>query len=180
VVAWWLATTRPERVSRLAILNAPHPAAMHRALRRNPRQMLRSWYVFLLQLPWLPEWGGRRRNWAALVRGLQTSSRPGTFTGADFARYREAWAQPGAYRAMVNWYRAALRARPALPAGVRVRPPTLMLWGEKDKFILRSVADESLKLCDDGRLVPFPDATHWVQHEEAGRVNGALIGFLRP
>src|SRR5581483_11908543 len=28
VAAWWLATARPERVSRLAILNAPHPAAM--------------------------------------------------------------------------------------------------------------------------------------------------------
>jgi pimeloyl-ACP methyl ester carboxylesterase len=179
VAAWWLAVTRPERVSRLAILNAPHPAAMRRALRTNPRQVLRSWYIFVLQLPGLPEWLHPKRSWAALVKGLRDSSRPGTFTAEDFDRYRQAWAQPGAYGAMVNWYRALLRARPQAPADVRVRVPTLVLWGEKDKFILRSIADDSLKLCDAGRLVPFPDATHWVQHEEAGRVNGELIGFLR-
>jgi pimeloyl-ACP methyl ester carboxylesterase len=179
VAAWWLAVTRPERVSRLAILNAPHPAAMWRALRTDPRQMLRSWYIFVLQLPRLPEWLHPKRNWAALVRALETSSRPGTFTAEDFDRYRAAWAQPGAYGAMVNWYRALLRVRPRMSADVRVRPPTLVLWGERDKFIRRSVADASLALCDAGRLVPFPDATHWLQHEEAGRVNGELVGFLR-
>ena len=108
----------------------------------------------MLQLPWLPEWAARRRNCAALARAMAASSRPGTFTAEDFARYREAWSQPGAYRAMVNWYRAALRH--AVAADRRASTvPTLVLWGEQDKFILRSIADASLALCDDGRLVLF-------------------------
>ena len=51
VVAWWLALARPERVSRLAILNVPHPAVMRRHLLSSPRQALRSWYVFFFQVP---------------------------------------------------------------------------------------------------------------------------------
>ncbi len=179
VVAWWLAVRHPERVERLAILNAPHPPTMSRALRRNPRQMLRSWYIFLLQIPGLPEWLHRRRNWAGLVAAMRSSSRPGTFTPADFDRYRAAWSQPGAYHAMINWYRALFRARPPLPADVTVRVPTLVLWGAKDKFIGREIAEQSVAQCADGRLEFLEEATHWVQHEEPGRVNRRLIEFLR-
>src|SRR5579884_3024966 len=54
-IAWWLAMHRPDVVGRLAVLNAPHPAAFRREL-RTPGQLLRSWYVFFFQLPALPEW----------------------------------------------------------------------------------------------------------------------------
>jgi pimeloyl-ACP methyl ester carboxylesterase len=178
-VAWWLALRHPERVERLAILNAPHPPLMWRALRRNPRQMLRSWYVFLIQLPWLPEWGGRRRNWADVVQAMASSARPGTFTPEDFDRYRAAWSQPGAYHAMLNWYRAALRSRPREPADLRIRVPTLLLWGARDKFLGQEVAEASIAQCVDGRMETIAEATHWVQHEEPGRVNRALIEFLK-
>jgi epoxide hydrolase 4 len=179
IVAWWVAATRPARVAKLVILNAPHPVVMRRALRTDPRQMLRSWYAFMMQIPGLPEWAARRRNWRALVDGLRASSRPGTFTDEDFVRYREAWSVPGAYTAMVNWYRAAMRSPPAIPPDVRVRVPTLVLWGAKDKFIRRKYADKSVAMCDDGRLEVFEDATHWVQHEEAARVNERVIKFLK-
>jgi pimeloyl-ACP methyl ester carboxylesterase len=178
IVAWWLAVTRPERVSRLVILNAPHPAVMRRALRADPLQMLRSWYAFLMQAPWLPEWTARWSNWRGVVRAMRTSSRPGTFTDDDFVRYRQAWSQPGAYRAMVNWYRAAMRSPPAAPPDVRVHVPTLVLWGARDKFIRRKYAERSAALCDDGRLELFEDATHWLQHEEAASVNERMIQFL--
>src|SRR4051812_35033159 len=94
VVAWWLALRHPERVERLAILNAPHTPLMWRALWRNPRQVLRSWYIFMMQLPWLPEWTARLANWSWVVRAMRQSSRPGTFTPGDFDRYRAAWSQP--------------------------------------------------------------------------------------
>ena len=55
VVAWFAAMWHPERVERLVILNAPHPAAYLRELRRSFDQPLRSWYTAFFQLPWLPE-----------------------------------------------------------------------------------------------------------------------------
>src|SRR5690606_12485523 len=55
VLAWRVAALRPELVRKLAVLNAPHPAAYREELRKNPTQWLRSWYAALFQLPWLPE-----------------------------------------------------------------------------------------------------------------------------
>jgi pimeloyl-ACP methyl ester carboxylesterase len=178
IVAWWLAVTRPGRVSRLAILNAPHPTVMRRALRTDPLQMLRSWYAFMMQIPRFSEWSSRWWNWRSVVRALQRSSRPGTFTDDDFVRYREVWSRPGAFTAMVNWYRAAMQSPPAQPVDVRVHVPTLILWGARDRFIRSKYAEKSVAMCDDGRLEVFEAATHWIQHEEPKKVNDRLIEFF--
>jgi pimeloyl-ACP methyl ester carboxylesterase len=175
-VAWWVAARHPERVHKLVILNVPHPQVMRRALRRRPEQLLRSWYVFFVQLPWLPEALLRLGRWAALRGALTGSSRPGTFDGT-LPFYSRAWSQPGALTAALNWYRAAARHPPSAPKPLRVRVPTLILWGERDRFLSRRLAQPSLALCDAGELV-FLDATHWVQHEEAERVNALMLEFL--
>jgi pimeloyl-ACP methyl ester carboxylesterase len=59
-----------------------------------------------------------------------------------------------------------------------VHVPTRIPWGKKDVFLLAGEAQESLQFCADGKLTYFPDATHWVQHEEPKRVNELLIEFL--
>ncbi len=179
VVAWWTAVRHPARVDRLAILNAPHPVVFRRYLRTHPAQLLRSWYVFFFQVPRLAEAMFRRRNWRGLARALVRSSRPGTFSEADLERYRRAWSEPGAITSMIHWYRAALRHPPATSADPRVHLPTLLIWGARDHFLARGLAERSLALCDAGRLEWFEEATHWVQHEEPERVNRLLIDFLR-
>jgi pimeloyl-ACP methyl ester carboxylesterase len=40
------------------------------------------------------------------------------------------------------------------------------------------MAQRSLELCDDGRLVFYENATHWVQHDEAEEVNRQLLSFF--
>jgi pimeloyl-ACP methyl ester carboxylesterase len=175
-VAWNTAMRYPGRIEKLAILNAPHPAVMMRFLRTNPRQMLRSWYMLFFQIPRLPEFlisldGGR---------GLRRSSRDGAFSPEDLDRYREAWSQPGALTAMINWYRALLRERPDFGAAEsRVSVPTRILWGMKDEFLLSAMAHASVNYCDRGEVLEFPEATHWIHHEEPERVNRLLIEFFR-
>jgi pimeloyl-ACP methyl ester carboxylesterase len=178
VVAWWLALRHADRLERIVVLNAPHPEAYRRSLLRHPLQMLRSWYILAFQIPGLPEIGLRRRNWRALERALRRTSRPGTFGAADFEHYRRAWSEPGAITAMIHWYRAGLRAHPRLPEDVRIRVPTLLIWGAQDGFLDRRLARPSVDLCDDGRLGLIEEATHWVQHEEPGRVNRLLLDAL--
>jgi pimeloyl-ACP methyl ester carboxylesterase len=178
VVAWWLGARHPERIERLAVLNVPHPKVMRRTLLESSEQRKKSSYVFFFQLPGLPERAFRRNGFAYAVKSLQGSSRPGTFTDADLDLYREAWSQPGAVRAMIHWYRAALRSRSQASASTRIPVPTLLLWGKKDRFLGQEMAQPSIDLCDDGRLEFFEDATHWIQHEEPERVNRRLIEFL--
>jgi pimeloyl-ACP methyl ester carboxylesterase len=176
-VAWWLALTRPERVERAAVLNVPHPTVMRRHVLTNPRQALRSWYVFFVQLPWLPE-RLLARDDHALLAGALRGSRRGAFTRADVERYRAAWAEPGALTAMLNWYRAAVRAPGSLSSG-RVRVPLLLLWGARDAFLGRELVEPSAARCDDARVVVYDKASHWVQLDEPEAVNDELVRFFR-
>jgi pimeloyl-ACP methyl ester carboxylesterase len=178
-VAWWLAANNPELVERLVIINVPHPLVMRRLIFTDPRQTLRSWYMFMFLLPRLPEWFAQRNNWQGVIDGLVASSRPGTFTDADFAEYRRAWSQPGAMTSMLNWYRAMLRHGAPRPRNARIVPPTLVLWGVQDRFVRRQAADASMQLCNQGELVFYETATHWLPHEEPDDVNRRMIEFAR-
>jgi pimeloyl-ACP methyl ester carboxylesterase len=179
VVAWHVAAQVPQRVRRLVVLNAPHPAVMRAQLWRHLSQLRRSWYIFFFQLPWLPEILLRSRHWALLVRAMQQSSYPDTFTDHDFEQYRQAWAAPYAGTAMLHWYRAALRYTPRASATPRMPVPTLLIWGVQDRFLGPELAAASMEGCSEGRLVMLAEATHWVQHEEADRVNAMLVAFLQ-
>jgi pimeloyl-ACP methyl ester carboxylesterase len=176
IVAFWLAARHPERVRRLAILNAPHPDAIGPYMRRHPTQVARSLYAVFFQIPGLPERLLSARDYAALTRALTGSARRGAFTAEDLARYRAAWSEPGAVTAMLNWYRALMQTKRP-PAG-RVTAPTLMIWGERDVALSRGFAKASLDLCDEADVLWRPQATHWVQHEEPEVVNAALIAHL--
>lgn len=177
-VAWWTALAYATRVERLAILNAPHPVAFDRVIRRNPRQLARSWYMFAFQLPALPERLMARNDMRAAFGALVASSRPGTFGPAEGARYRAAWSHPGAWTGMINWYRAAFRHPSPAPHDSRVHVPALVLWGARDRFLVFELASASVALCDRARLVSLPEATHWLHHEETTRVNVELVSFF--
>ena len=180
-VSWYLAARYSDRIHRTAMLSVPHPRVLIKNLIMNPAQLRKSWYMFFFQLPWLPEFIVRRRDWALLVRALQDTSTPGLFSDSDLEQYKESWARKGALTAMLNWYRAAL-LRPSKFAldskASRVKVPALLIWGKNDQFAVEAMARESLQYCDNGHLEFFETATHWVQHEEAANVNNLLSQFF--
>jgi epoxide hydrolase 4 len=178
IVGWILANNHPERLHRLGILNAPHPAVMRRFLQRDFEQLRRSWYAFFFQLPWLPEIAMRADNWRGAQRALRGSGKLHTFTNEDIEKYKEAWSQPGAMTAMLNWYRAAARYPLSASKEMRIRVPTLMMWGMKDVALSHRLARPSMDYCAEGRLLFFPDATHWIQREEADEVNQHLLELI--
>lgn len=178
VVAWTLAILHPERLHRLSILNVPHPAVMRRFLTRDLEQIRRSWYIFFFQLPFLPERALSANDWRGAVSALRGSGKIHTFSREDIAKYKEAWSQPGAMTAMLNWYRAVIRHMPKMPRDPRVRVPTLMMWGMKDVALSHRMARPSMDYVDEGNLILFPEATHWVQHDEAEAVNHYLLDFI--
>ena len=180
IVAWHFATQYPDLIHRVAILNAPHPAVARRYLTTNVRQMLRSSYVLWFQVPRLPELLFTAGDFRLAERALLHQSSSEAFTAHDLERYREAWRQPGALTAMLNWYRAAFRS-PAKTLGQRsaVTIPTKIIWGMADPFLLPTMARDSLTFCSQGDLVEIPDAGHWLQHEKPETVNRELLEFFR-
>jgi pimeloyl-ACP methyl ester carboxylesterase len=179
-VAWATASAHPEVVERLAILNVPHPRRFLQGLRR-PQQMLKSWYIFFFQLPWLPERLASARNWRAFRYGFEHDARTGAFTQGDIERYIEAWSQPGAATAMINYYRAISRQTPSR-AEARIRQitaPTLVIWGERDRYLGVEMAEpDRSDVPNFERVVRIPDASHWVHHDQPERVSQLLIEFF--
>ncbi|UVF20092.1 alpha/beta hydrolase [Microvirga terrae] len=176
LVAWWTASRYPDRIAKLAVLNAPHPSVAGSYIRSHPSQMLRSLYVGFFQIPRLPEAMLSANGHRSLKDALLRTSRPGTFSEEDMAHYVKAWSRPGALTTMLNWYRA-LPFRPDMKDPT-VRSPTLVIWGARDRFLERGLAEASLALCRSGDIRWIETATHWVQHEEPEAVNAALVEFL--
>jgi pimeloyl-ACP methyl ester carboxylesterase len=178
-VAWSVATNYPERLHKLVILNVPYPRVLIRHLRKDIRQLFKSWYIFFFQIPWLPEFLLGLGNSNGLARLLRVSGHEATFTDEDIAQYRQAWGQPGALTGMLNWYRAVFRDRGPRTPKAKIKTPTLIIWGEQDVALQVAMARESLEYCENGRLELIPDATHWVQHDAAEKVNKLLLDFLK-
>lgn len=162
VAAWVAAMDHPEVVDRLAVLNAPHPHVFATHL-GDPRQLLKSSYVGFFQLPWLPEQVGRRLFALA-------------FPPEERARYEDAYAQPGALTAMLNYYRALPRTRPRrFPP---VTAPTRVIWGERDRYLTPGVAEPRGADVPNLERVIRLDVGHWVQHEAPGQVADLLAEFF--
>lgn len=176
-VTWQTLLAHPDRVERGVIVNVPHPAVFNEFVPGRPRQVLKSWYMFLFQLPRIPEFAFSAADWRGLRWFMDTSNREDTFTRQDVRRYKEAWSQPGAFTGMLNWYRAAFQTD-AAPPTMTVEPETMVVWGTQDPYLHRDMAPASIDYCTDGRLELVEDATHWVQHERPDRVNELLVEFL--
>ncbi len=180
IVAWIAAMRYPRRVGRLAILNVPHPARFLDGL-LCPRQLLRSSYMFFFQIPRLPEEVIRAGDFALLRSALHRDPvRPGTFAAEDIERYVQAMAQPGALTATLNYYRALLRnPRKTRALLKRIEAPVLVIWGERDRFLSRRLAEPPpLWVPNLLRLERLPNASHWVAEERPREVNALLLEFL--
>lgn len=190
LIAWEVAGRRPEIVDRLAVLNAPHPRAYERELRR-PEQLLNSWYTAFFQLPFVPETLLTGANSALVGRLLEEDPVSGdAFTDADIKRYREAASRPGAMRAAINYYRAVGRAtvRASLSSGARppgatqasdIDVPTLLLWGLQDVALSPRLTTGLDRWIDDLQIERFPHASHWLQADAPEQVNEQLVDFLQ-
>lgn len=176
VVGWTAAIENRRWLDRLVIVNAPHPAVFARFVRTHPRQLLRSWYIAFFQIPRLPELVLGARDAALLSRVMRASSTRAAFTAEDLDRYRSMWSSPGRIGSMLDWYRGA-RTGP-IPTG-RVSVPTLIVWGDRDVALDGQMADLSVELCDDGRLVRLERASHWPHRDDPDRVNRLMIDHLR-
>jgi pimeloyl-ACP methyl ester carboxylesterase len=186
-IAWAAALRRPDLVQRLVVMNCPHLARFRDEIVRNPRQLLRSWYMLFFQLPWLPELALRAGDFASLARMFRnTAVQKDAFTDDDLARLRSAFRHPYSATAAINYYRAMFRMN-LLSAGhsgwmrQKITAPTLVIWGEQD-FALGKELTYGMDALFAG---PFeiryvPDSGHWVQQEKPDFVNRCLREFLSP
>ncbi|MFC0452706.1 alpha/beta fold hydrolase [Rhodococcus jostii] len=167
-VAWGIAAERPDRVRTLTALSVPHPAAFVRAMLTS-RQILKSWYMFAFQLPWIPE----RLITPDSVghRALLASGQTADEAKRDLEPMRDRTRARGA----LNWYRAMPFTAPR-SASRKVRVPTLFVWSDRDTAI-GPVGPKLTSRFVDGPYTfeVLRGVSHWIPDEAAERVD-ALLG----
>lgn len=144
VIAYHLAAVHPEVVDRLAVLNCPHPATASRLL--VPRQLLRSWYVFFFQIPFLPERLLQARGGTFVPRLiLRTVKDRSHVTWERLAPYATNFARPEAVHAALAYYRNLFRDALSTNQGhgrffrgyPRIEAPFMLIWAEEDPALGR-------------------------------------------
>jgi pimeloyl-ACP methyl ester carboxylesterase len=188
-VAWMAAIRGDLRLKRLAIINAPHPVIFQKSLIESPEQRAASQYISALRAP----------GFEALVESkgfdwfFERIFAPyvdlAKIPIAERSRYIAEWSQPGALKAMLNWYRAARVLVPPsglsvpvpdwfLKAFPKVTVPTLVIWGMQDTALLPLQLDGLEALVEDLRIVRLPEAGHFAPWDRPSEVVEALEPFL--
>ena len=188
-IAWTAALKRPERLTRLAIINAPHPWIFQKSLIEDSHQRNASQYITAFRTPGFEQ--------AVEAMGYEGFFQKTFSKHVDLAaipevekqQYLADWSQPGALTAMLNWYRGSRLVVPPpgltvplpdwlLKAFPKIEVPTLVIWGMKDTALLPIQLDGLDELVDDLSIARLPNAGHFAPWEAPDDVAAVLEPFL--
>ena len=188
-IAWPAALRGDPRLTRLGIVNAPHPVIFQKSLVENPEQRAASQYINAFRTPGFEEAIDAMGYDTFFEKTFRNHVDPGLIPEPEKRQYIADWSQPGAMAAMLNWYRAGRMVVP--PPGVTIplpdwllRPfpkitvPTLVVWGMRDAALLPIQLVGLDELVEDLRIVRLPNAGHFAPWEAPDKVADALQPFL--
>lgn len=168
-LAWHVAMERPDLVSRLVVVNIPHPWSVANELATNPEQVTASQYVDFFRSPGAAERISRDliSNWV---------------TDPAFLERHHAAMERSDLNAMLNYYRAHYPQRPyrAYESDpVKIKVPTLVVFGALDPFLLVSgLGDTWNFVAAPLTMVIWPDAGHFSHHDQPDRLTELLLDWL--
>ncbi|WP_433591720.1 alpha/beta fold hydrolase [Nocardia sp. CA-145437] len=165
--AWAAAISGSERLRSLAALSVPHPGAFAQAI-LTTRQGPASWYMYLFQLPVIPEILLRTGLFKKLLRRTGQTAQ---VSERDAARLRDRAIARGG----LHWYRGAPFSSPRFLRG-RVDVPTLQVWSDGDTAVLDSGIELTHRFADGPfRVEVLPHVSHWIPDEAPESVARLLI-----
>jgi pimeloyl-ACP methyl ester carboxylesterase len=192
IVAWAFALYYPDRLEKLVIMNAPHPAVFERELRDNPAQQHASQYMLLFNTPdaekVLADQDYAGLAWHVLSDGLAK----GYVSEEEKAKYLAVWNDGRTITGGLAYYRAARIGPPPTPGDawvvrkhfasdfptMTVKVPTLLIWGMQDMYLLAGNLSGLARYVPDMQVKLFPDAPHWINRAKATEVNTAIREFI--
>jgi pimeloyl-ACP methyl ester carboxylesterase len=173
-VAWAAAAEMPERLVSVVSLSTPHPAAFLKAMATS-RQGIASWYIYLFQLPLIPERYFLRGGNAFGLSKLMHSYAEQPAEAAE--RDARAMAEPGVLTAALNWYRAIPMSLTRRVSG-KITVPTMYIWSDGDKALLEKGARDTGRYVGGEYRFEILQGTHWLVDEQPDTVADLLLDWF--
>ena len=186
-IAWMAALQNPNRITRLVIVNAPHPFIFQRTLFDDMAQREASQYIRAFRNPDF-EQHIAKIGWSNFFDSSFLRHTDFDKIADEKPVYLDQWSQPGAMTAMLNWYRAspvivpAMDETPTRPAFLDapfppMPQPVLVIWGLHDAALLPSQLEGLSDVVPDLTLVKV-DAGHFVPWENPDAIVAAMRNWL--
>ncbi|MGL4305468.1 MAG: alpha/beta fold hydrolase [Mycobacteriaceae bacterium] len=167
-VAWSFAADYPEQVRTLTTVSVPHPAAFIRSL-FNSDQAIRTYFMFLFQIPWVPELMMR-----VCPEHLDRMLLSARMSLSDRDRAHEEVIDRKNFSKTFHWCRAMFLRFP-WEHSRKVKAPTTHVWGSNDnKISWRGVELTERYTSGPYRLEILSGATHWIPEQDPSRL-GQII-----
>lgn len=189
-IAWMAALNHPDRITRLIMANAAHPFTYQKALFDDPDQRMSAQYITEMRASDF-EQKVIDTGWDAYFDSrFAEPSAAAHISPQERAIYLAQWQTPGAFTAMVNWYRASPLIVPPVEGEVPrpgylnrpfppVTQPTLLYWAMDDYALRPSLLDGIETLVPELTLVKAPGG-HFVPWEQPEAMIAAIEDFLAP
>ena len=188
-VAWAMGLRGEPRVTRLAIVNSPHPVIFQRSIIEDEAQRAGSQYIRAFRDPAMEARVEAMGVAAFFDKSFARHVDLASIDPAERALSIAEWSRPGALTAMFNWYRSSLIAVPeigeaaALPVWVtrgvpKLKIPVRVIWGLDDKALLPIQLEGLGEVGDDVELFPLPGVGHFATWQAPQAVADALRPFL--
>lgn len=180
-LAWLTAMSTPA-VKKLAIVNGPHPGIFARNL-LTTSQLLRSFYMFIFQVPGLAERLLQRNDYQLVKLMFKDGQKraPEKISDQDIERLTEAVRQPGTLKAGLSYYRQAFRRNPLKQYRElkKVEVPTCVIWGTSDRALVPDSKAKLARWVDAPFELHYLEGTgHWAPQEKPDEINRILSNFF--
>jgi pimeloyl-ACP methyl ester carboxylesterase len=176
--------TDPDAFSKLVAMAVP--PGFNALLPTHHRQFLRSWYMWLFQLPDLPERALRWRNFALIEFLWGTWSPDWDYPDSRVNDVKETFRAEGTVEHAVQYYRDTINVPPSALLGngpslnevPSIETPTLVICGDRDGSVGPELFERAGEVIEDCRVVRVPGAGHFMHHERPDVVGDEIAAFL--
>ncbi len=175
VIGWQIAHDYPNKLLSWTALSVPHTNSFFNAIINDKEQKKKSYYMWLFQIPILPEFCLKFMN-LKILRGLWSHH-----STQEINDYTQILKQKGALTAAVNYYRANFKLKRLAKKGEilgDIHVPTLFIWGKYDT----SVGSTAAKNCSSYIKADYHflelKTDHWIIQKKYIEAKNSILEHL--
>lgn len=176
-IGWELIRLFPNKVSQVTLMNSPSLRIFKRALLSNPFQILKSWYMFLFQIPWLSETLLFLNNKFVLRQALKEGSNQ----KIPLSRIEDLvslWDEKKKISSMLSLYRL-LPTMTFKSFKGHYEGPLHIICGDKDPFLKKTLFYSSAREFKSANVTVLKDCGHFPHYEQPEILLNLILNSLQ-